>query len=326
MRIHLLTSFANASGGSENRALELYARLRPHADVTLWSDDPPAAGFSGYPIRSIHPFRGEFPLKGTLIILGPHTRIGQWLGHAGIERTIVIANLHPYHYLFDLLEALDTLGIETPEIVYASEMLRQEIGLPGIVEASPIDLGVFRPVAHREERPFTIGRLSRDEAAKHHPKDPALYKMLAAQGCRIRIMGGALFREQLSGDPGIELLEAGAMPAAEFLGGLDCFFYRTSEQLREASARVVFEAMASGLPVVCGRHGGYADQIRHGENGFLVDSQEEAFDCLMAIGENRSMREGLGRTARETAEALYDDTYWTTLIGYYLQPYANNKL
>lgn len=320
MRIHLLTSFTNAVGGSENRTLELYSRLRPHAEVALWSDDPPAAGFSRYPIRTIHPWRREFPLHGTLVILGPHTRIGQWLRHADIERTIVIANLYPYHYLFDLLEVLDLLGVAAPEIVYASEMLRREIGLTGTVEASPIDLDLFRPAGYRTERPFTVGRLSRDVAAKHHPEDPSLYRMLAAKACRIRIMGGSLFRGLLPQCPGIELLDAGAEPAGTFLRSLDCFFYRTSEQYREPLARVVLEAMACGLPVVCSRHGGHAEHVRHGENGLLVDSQEEAYDWLMAIGADRGLGERLGRAARETVEALYDDAYWDALVNFYLQP------
>ena len=66
-----------------------------------------------------------------------------------------------------------------------------------------------------------------------------------------------------------------------FLLELDCFFYRTSEKYHEAWGRVVTEAMACGLPIVCHDRGGYAEIIDHGRNEFLLDTQEEALEnCL----------------------------------------------
>lgn len=316
--MHLLTSFTNPNGGSERRTLEMYSLLRPHGNVQLWSDTQPDMGFSGYPIRTIRPYRGEFPLGGTLAIFGPHTQIGPWLKPAAFDRTIVIANLYPYHYLFRLLEVLDDFGISTPEIVYASNLLREEIGLPGTVEASPIDLSVFVPSAELTDRPFAVGRLSRDQPFKHHRLDPSLYMMLAVQGCAVRIMGGTLMLERFRQPCPVELLPEGAIAAPEFLRSLDCFFYRTAEQLCEASARVVFEAMACGLPVVCGRRGGYAEHIRHGENGFLADTQEDAFDIVMNLKHDTSLRERIGKRARTTVEELYGDAYRMQLIGFYL--------
>lgn len=316
--LHLLTAFANPHGGSENRTLELFSLLRPHGNVLLWSDRPPARGFSAHPIRTIHPFRSEFPFGGTLVIVGPHTEIGAWLRHAALDRVMVHANLYPYHYLFEMLEKLDELGMAEPEIVYASSLLREENGLPGRVEASPIDLSAFSPLTHRPVRPFTVGRLSRDQPFKHHREDPMLYQMLAQQGCAVRIMGGTILRERLPGATAVELLPEGAAAAPAFLRQLDCFIYRTHEAWCEPSARVVFEAMACGLPVVCGKRGGYAEHIRHGENGFLVASQEEAFDAVMRLKEDAALRKKMGRAARATVETIYDRRYELSLIENYL--------
>jgi glycosyltransferase involved in cell wall biosynthesis len=46
----------------------------------------------------------------------------------------------------------------------------------------------------------------------------------------------------------------------------------------------VVEAMACGTPVIARRRGSMAEIIRHGENGFLVDTDEEAVAAVDAVG------------------------------------------
>ena len=43
--------------------------------------------------------------------------------------------------------------------------------------------------------------------------------------------------------------------------------------------------------------------IRHGENGFIFERQEDAWQYLERLREDRHLREHLGRNARQTAEA-----------------------
>ena len=112
----------------------------------------------------------------------------------------------------------------------------------------------------------------------------------------------------------------GATPAADFLQGLDCFCYRTSDQWLEAYGRVVFEAMACGLPVVCGRRGGYADYIVHGVNGFLFDTTAEAIALIRNLRQDRGLRERVGHAARETVERLYGDAAWRCKQAFFLEP------
>jgi len=62
----------------------------------------------------------------------------------------------------------------------------------------------------------------------------------------------------------------------------------------------VVEAMACGTPVIARRRGSMAEIIRHGENGFLVDSAEEAVAAVPASG-------ALDRTAvRASVEGRFD--------------------
>jgi hypothetical protein len=77
--------------------------------------------------------------------------------------------------------------------------------------------------------------LSSDKPHKHHADDPELYRRLVENGCRIRIMGPSPSLEaQLDGSESVELLLPLAQEAHLFLQGLDCFFYRTSEEYHEA--------------------------------------------------------------------------------------------
>jgi glycosyltransferase involved in cell wall biosynthesis len=62
----------------------------------------------------------------------------------------------------------------------------------------------------------------------------------------------------------------------------------------------VVEAMACGTPVIATRRGSMAEIVRHGENGFLVDSQE---DAVAAVDASSS----LDRTAvRSSVEERFD--------------------
>jgi glycosyltransferase involved in cell wall biosynthesis len=110
-----------------------------------------------------------------------------------------------------------------------------------------------------------------------------------------------------------------AQEAHVFLQGLDCFFYRTSEEILEAWGRVVTEAMACGLPVVCHNRGGYAEIIEHGRNGFLFDTQEEALEILLRLKEDRQLRETVGVEARRTAEGLFSSAVRSEIVQFYLR-------
>src|SRR5439155_21456379 len=131
---------------------------------------------------------------------------------------------------------------------------------------------------------------------------------LIDSGCHVRIMGGTClatpdFTSLGPPDSRIELLPAKVEPAEDFLHTLDCFFYRTGPNCWETFCRVIHEAMACGLPVVCHRHGGYIDSIDHGTNGFLFDTNEEALAILRRLQDDPALRASVGAAARAAVEA-----------------------
>ena len=326
--IHLINPLLSYTG-APLRTLHLYNELKDHAEVSLWSEhEVPSEIAEKYPVKQIISGRFEFPDAGTFVVVSPQS-LGPWIRYAHPRRTILIQNssrLTPREFR-RRLRYISNGGRREVEVVYASELMKRSAGdHPGYVEPSLIDVDRFVP-APNKSRPsdltsaaFTVGRLSSDIPYKHHPDDAALYRRLAEEGCRVRIMGPSpALEEELGSIESVTLLPMGAKEAHLFLQGLDCFFYRTSEQYLEAWGRVVTEAMASGLPVVCHNRGGYAEIIEHGRNGFLFETQQEALQILLGLKEDPALRERVGKAARRTAEELFSPARRSKIVEFYLR-------
>jgi glycosyltransferase involved in cell wall biosynthesis len=310
--------------------LHLFDELKDHADVHLWSTARHSVApeiREKYPVKRIVPERFEFPKTGTFVFVGSLAPIGPWHRYTYPRRIVLVHNSDQItaKQFRRKLRQLSKGGRREVEVAYASELTKRRVGNhPGFVQASLIDLDRFVPSASEPSNSasasFTVGRLSKAVPFKHHPADPALYRRLVDHGCRVRIMGPSPHLEaKLRGLESIELLPAYAQEAHLFLQGLDCFFYRTSENYLEPSGRVITEAMACGLAVVCHERGGYVEWIEDGRNGFLFDTQQEALEILLTLKEDPALRERVGKAARRTAEELFSDTVRSQIVQFYLR-------
>jgi trehalose synthase len=88
------------------------------------------------------------------------------------------------------------------------------------------------------------------------------------------------------------------------------------KSLREGFGLTVTEAMWKGSAVIGGRAGGIQDQIEDGENGFLVDSVEQAAERIVQLLGDEKLRRQIGENARETVREKY-------LLTRYLEQYAD---
>jgi glycosyltransferase involved in cell wall biosynthesis len=319
--VHLINRFQHVAG-SEHRAIGLARILADHADVRLWATAAPNPRLEGpVPIRQIDVRRGAFPRTGTFVFVGVYYWLGRWIRLTRPSRRIIIYNT-PDPDLFAAFEpkTARTLQRRAPscEVVLATELLQPIFGQQGVVQESPIDIHAFRPrvgATVQGAARFRVGRLSREHPEKFHEHDGALYRGLASQGYDVRLMGAA--RLGLEGVPGIEVIDACSEPAPTFLQSIDCFVYRTRSDWLDSFGRVVFEAMACGLPVILGRRGGYARYINDGENGFLFDTNDEAIERVRRVRDDPDLRARLGHNARLTAERLYSKNYERDIVAFY---------
>lgn len=78
---------------------------------------------------------------------------------------------------------------------------------------------------------------------------------------------------------------------------------------QEPLARVHYEAMASGLPIVTTARGGNPEVIVPKENGFVVENPEDPSNFAEKIGEilsNKTLMKKMGEKGRELACTLYE--------------------
>lgn len=307
-RVHIVCKL-DTIGGTERRALNLYRCLSPHVPVALWSTMPVAASVAvEAPARMIS--GTVCPDGGMLVLVGTYFECGDWLKSAAFERIAICHNLaEQYDNLGRLLARLMSHPSRPcVELVFPSRYFRELSGLPGTVEYSPVDLETFRPrpLPAQSRRRLRVGRHGRAHPSKFHPNDPAFFRSLRARGYDVRLLGGSVIAPAFADDALMpELLEVGALGAADFLETLDVFVYRKHPGWIETGGTVILEAMAMAVPVVVFADGcGYAELIVDGENGFLVNDEAAAHASIDRLRDEPALRVRIGRAARATVVEL----------------------
>lgn len=311
--IHIVNDFQGI-GGSEHRALGLYRLFEAHAArVYLWATLKPLARFQDAcpGMRVINSASGQMSEGGTVVLIGHYfdiASLAQTL--ARCERVVLIANvsgLGNMKRIVALLTELDEMqaGLRV-DFAYPSRMWQARVGLGGQVEYPPIDTQHFSPPAASSRAPGTgmvVGRIARPSQTKFHPDEPHLIRSIVARGHAVRIMDGSPLHGALQAEVSagrVQFVPRGAVAARDFLAGLDCFLYWKHPSLIETGGTAVLEAMSMGLPVIAfAKDLGVAELIEPGKDGFLVDTEAQALECLDRLAASPELRRALGMAARE---------------------------
>ncbi len=311
------------SSGSSWEAVSIYDGLVANGcDVRLWATKAPGLDWlAKYPITKISLPRMRMPKRGTFLFVGPPPNL-TWYRFAKPRRVIMICNYFSKKRFEKRYAQLSRGGRQDIELVYCSQLVRDFIGRDGRVHWSPIDIQRFSPGERSpgsDPNRFVVGRLSRDGSSKFGSHNPALYRALVEDGCAVRLMGATCMQPELDKDTGIEILAARTEDATEFLRGLDCFIYRTSERWTEPWGRVVTEAMACGIPVVVENRGGYTAIIDEGRTGFLFDTNQEALKKIGALKADRDLCQRVGAAGRVRCEEVFGEDALQDPLAFYMR-------
>lgn len=110
-----------------------------------------------------------------------------------------------------------------------------------------------RPKRPKHKDKIIIGRHSRDQYVKWPSNKGELLSIYPdAEPFEVRILGGAEAPKNVLGELPVNwnVAEFGSIHPKEFLASLDVFVYYTHPDWVEAFGRVIFEAMAAGVPVI----------------------------------------------------------------------------
>ncbi len=99
----------------------------------------------------------------------------------------------------------------------------------------------------------------------------------------------------------------GSRPVPEFLAAGNVFLYLLPAGYTDQGPRVVIEAMAAGLPVICEARDGCADRVTR-ETGWFVGAQDPPEDIIRALTPRELAAKG--QAARERARTEFDPWKW----------------
>lgn len=193
-------------------------------------------------------------------------------------------------------------GVSTPIVQYLAETsgrtdtVRIPVGIDTRSAARGHDRQGARPVV------LTVGALkpgkrpeSVIDAARRFPD--ADFRMIGDGPLRSRL------DERISRDDLRNVTLLGPRPHTEVIEAMaeaDVFLFPS---VHEGQPRVVLEAAAAGLPVVCRDDYG-PEGVLHGRSGFAVGDDEALFSSLGRLLSSPTLRSEMGREAREHAAAF----------------------
>jgi glycosyltransferase involved in cell wall biosynthesis len=308
-RLHFLKALSEKIIRSRNEYFDsvvahVVRKLRPHAVIC-------------YDSCALKTFEAAREV-GTLCILD------QVIGHIKTGASILSEErqLHP--------EFADTIPETTAEwalkrctleataadrIIAASEYVRDSLIMNGVspskIKLCPygVDTERFRPVEKIDNRPFQIlfvGQLSQRKGIKYLLE---AFKRLHLEKAELVLMGGMTgsgaglksyegFFKHISHVPYSEL--------PQYYQSADIFVYPS---LHEGSALAIYEALASGLPVITTQNSGSV--VQDGVEGFIVPIRDiEALQKkILLLYHNKNLRNRMSRQARKRAESFTWEAY-----------------
>ena len=194
-------------------------------------------------------------------------------------------------------------------VVLTNEQLKQFTLLFNknvLIITGPIDCRRYSPKAKKHNKHITIGWIGAPQTTffleplsdvfkkigRHYPN--VVVELIGASALKnpsanIRILQWTLDSEVEN----LHNFDIGIMPLID------------SEQARGKGGYKLLQYMAIGIPCVASPVGINSILIEEGVNGYLADSQEQWYEKLQILIDNKSLRESMGAKGRAIAEQRY---------------------
>jgi len=186
-----------------------------------------------------------------------------------------------------------------------------KINLKTTVLAPPVDLEPFLAVKPNYAGATRVVRHSSQGDVKFPPDLPAIMErckpaLSGAEGANFLFMPGPSWLEFT---PNVSRMPYIGDPqsVAEFLGKGNVFWYLLPDGYTDQGPRVIVEAMAAGLAVICENRDGPADRVTT-ETGWKLDSHAEAIELINSL--TPDILAAKGKAARERAKTEFVKDKW----------------
>lgn len=139
-----------------------------------------------------------------------------------------------------------------------------------------VDVDHYSAISRIKDDVFRLGRWSRGDDTKYSDDFLELLASIDIPNVEFVCMGipGKFRGKHIPKQ--VRLVENGGMPVETLLAQLDVLIFKThSPSWHEGWCRTITESMAAGVVPVVENRGGISDQVVHGFNGFLCETNEE---------------------------------------------------
>lgn len=182
-----------------------------------------------------------------------------------------------------------------------------------------VDLRAFHPPEERKDQRgprlecLYVGQISHRKGIRVLLEAARLCRDLPI---RFRLIGPIVSADVLKGMPENAVYEGPSLPGgvAQAMRNADFFVLPTIE---DSFALVLFEAMATALPVVTTSHAGASELIEDGHNGLIVQPGDSAglADAIRRLVDQPELRKQLGNAARTKVQSAHSwESYGQTVL------------
>ena len=245
------------------------------------------------------------PLYSEPLLAEEYTRCGASYHRPRVRQQRTLAELDTADYV---LIPTDSIRRTYTENGVAESRL---LILPGL----GVDVHTYRPVPRRRAAPFRVLFVGSLGVRKGVPYLLQAWEQLKWRAAELRLVG------QVTPEIEPTLRRCRQLPGVRVIGHVrdPLPFFQDADvfvlpSLEEGSARVTYEAMACGLPVITTAEAG--SQVRDGREGFIVPvrSVDALAGRLEQLRTDERLRDEMGRAARLRAQCFTWDAYGAALV------------